>query len=163
MEKIQDFPNYLVDEYGNVYRSKGMKKLKQTYSKGYAYVQLWNHGKGKRCRVHRLVAQAFLPNPDNLPCVNHKDEIKSNNNVDNLEWCTYQYNNNYGEISPVERMIAAKKRALVQMTLDDIIIAEFESAHEAKRQTGVCQSHISECCLGKRRTANGYKWQFKTT
>lgn len=161
MERIQDFPNYLIDENGNVYREKSMRKLKQTYSQGYAYVQLHNHGVTKRCRVHRLVAKAFIPNPNDFPCVNHKDEIKTNNNVNNLEWCTYQYNNNYGEISPVTRMIEARKRALIQMTLDGVMIAEFESSHDAKRKTGINQAHISECCLGKRHTASGYRWMFK--
>lgn len=163
MERLKDFPNYLIDENGNVFREKTMRKIKPSYSNGYVYVQLWNHGKMKRCRVHRLVAKTYLPNPNGLPCINHKDENKANNNIDNLEWCTYQYNNNYGEISPIMKMQEARKRALVQMTLDGKIVAEYESSHEAKRATGINQSNISQCCLGKRHTARGYRWQFKTT
>ena len=65
-------------------------------TKGYLGVRLYHQSKGETKRIHRLVAEAFIPNPDNLPCVNHKDENKENNCVDNLEWCSIEYNNNYG-------------------------------------------------------------------
>lgn len=67
-------------------------------SKGYFYVALSNMDRGRTFTVHRLVAKAFIPNPENLPCVNHKDEDKFNNNVDNLEWCTSLYNNTYNDV-----------------------------------------------------------------
>ena len=67
-------------------------------SKGYSYVSLSNMDRGRTFTVHRLVAKAFIPNPDNLPCVNHKDENKANNNVNNLEWCTSLYNNTYNNV-----------------------------------------------------------------
>lgn len=96
------FPDYEVSNFGNVkslnYKRSGKEKImKQSKNKnGYLQLALWKNGKYKRYLVHRLVATAFLPNPDNLPCVNHKDENKGNNHVDNLEMCTHIYNMNYG-------------------------------------------------------------------
>lgn len=82
-----------IDSLGHKRKEKIFKPQK---NKGYLRVSLWKDGKGKKYSIHRLVAIAFIPNPDNLPEVNHKDENKFNNNVDNLEWCTVAYNNTYG-------------------------------------------------------------------
>lgn len=161
MKRIEEFPNYLIDEDGNVYREKTMRKLKQTHSKGYSYVSLYYNKQEKRCRVHRLVAKAYIPNPDGLPCINHKDEDKSNNNVDNLEWCTYYYNNFYGENPPTIVATEARKIPVVQYTLDGKFVAEYESSHEAMRQTGFKQTNISSCCVGKLKTAYGFIWRHK--
>ena len=93
---------YQVSNLGNVkslnyHRSGKSKLLKPGKDKnGYLFVILSKNGKMKTFRVHRLVAETFIPNPNNLPCVNHKDENPSNNNISNLEWCDYQYNNSYG-------------------------------------------------------------------
>ena len=161
MKRREDFPDYLIDENGNVFREKTMRKLKQTLSKGYSYVELYKDKQPKRCRVHRLVAKAYIPNPDCLPCINHKDEIKTNNNVGNLEWCTYQYNNTYGKVPPVVKAVEARKITVIQISKDGEIIAEYESSHEAMRQTGFRQQNISSCCVGKRKTAYGYIWRHK--
>lgn len=97
--EIKDFPNYYVDRSGAVFSRKGdrLRQLKQ-YPKthGYLYVTLFRNGKRHYLRVHRLVAEAFIPNPDNLPEVNHKDEDKTNNFAYNLEWCTSHDNKVYG-------------------------------------------------------------------
>ena len=105
-EMWKDIPGYerlyQVSNLGNVrslnYNRTGeIKLLKQIPDKGgYKTIQLCKNGKPKHCKIHRLVAMAFIPNPNNLPAVNHKDENPSNNNVNNLEWCTIAYNNNYG-------------------------------------------------------------------
>ena len=93
---------YKVSNLGNVkslnYNRTGKEKLMkpQTDGHGYLQVMLYKDGKYKIKKIHRLVAEAFIPNPDNLPCVNHKDENKTNNKEFNLEFCTYEYNNNYG-------------------------------------------------------------------
>ena len=92
---------YQVSNLGRVkslnYSRTGREKvLKPSKTNGYLQVYLYKEGKSKRFSIHRLVAFAFIPNPNNLPIVNHKDEDKSNNCVDNLEWCTVAYNNNYG-------------------------------------------------------------------
>lgn len=162
MKVIEEFPNYAVDAQGNVYNIKrGKLKTQQTYH-GYKYVQLHKDGKTRVVQVHRLVAMAFIPNPENLPCVNHKDEDRANNNVENLEWCTHAYNNHYGVGRPMEKAIAARKRPVNQYSMDGAFIATYESAAEAARKTGVNQGNISRCCLKRKwfRSAGGFIWEF---
>ncbi len=121
MEIWKDIKNYegiyQVSNYGNVKRlyGKGARYERiikpNTTNKNYYFVVLCKNGIRNYCRVHRLVAETFIPNPDNLPCVNHKDENKQNNNVENLEWCTIKYNTNYGS-GIKRRMEKIKKRSL---------------------------------------------------
>lgn len=87
---------YQVSNTGYVRSIKRNRILKPTNINGYLQISLSNQGKIKKCLIHRLVAEAFLPNPNNLSQVNHKDENTFNNNVNNLEWCNVTYNNNYG-------------------------------------------------------------------
>ena len=96
MEYIKDYPNYSVNHLGEVFNNKTGRKLKQTVKKGYCLVYLYNEKGRKSFLVHRLVANIFIPNPNNLPEVNHKDENPLNNSVENLEWCSPKYNCNYG-------------------------------------------------------------------
>ena len=123
-------------------------------SKGYKIVSLCRGGKQKTVNVHRLVASVFLQNPDNLPCVNHKDENKENNAVSNLEWCSYYHNNVYGE----RLTKSAAKRSIPVLCIETG--KRFSSAYAAHRETGIQQSKICECCHGKRKTAGGYHWEF---
>ena len=98
IKEVTGFPKYLIDTNGNIYNKRTMKKLKdRDNGRGYRAVCLYNsEGKMVHKYVHRLVAETFIPNPNNLPEVNHIDENKANNSVDNLEWCDRKYNNNYG-------------------------------------------------------------------
>jgi len=93
---ISAYPNYGVDESGNVKNLKTGRILKPNNHKGYKYVKLYSADRNRTVLVHRLVAEAFLLNPSQLPEVNHKDENTANNCVENLEWCTSKYNANYG-------------------------------------------------------------------
>ena len=111
--------------------------------------------------VHRLVAITFIPNPDNLPCVGHKDENPSNNCVDNLYWTTYKDNNNYGT-HRVRQSIGASM-PVNQLSLDGDIIDYHRGVNEAWKTTGVNKAHISQCCTGKRKTAGGYMWEYSRT
>ena len=111
MEEWKDIKGYeglyKISNKGRVYNIK-LKRFMGHESNKYMCVELGKDGKYKNYKVHRLVAQAFIPNPDNLPFINHKDENKLNNCVENLEWCTREYNVNYG--TAIQRMKATKKR-----------------------------------------------------
>ena len=139
---------------------------------GHKNVVLSKNGVSTHKLVHRLVAEAFLENPNDYPCVNHKDENPSNNNLSNLEWCTQKYNSNYGNASE-KKSAAQKKRdwsfrktsgcnrkGVEQVSVDGVLINTFASLTDAANATGANITKISACCNGKRKTANGYQWRF---
>lgn len=149
-----------LDMYVNHWRGgkvlrKGRELNQCADGRGYNIVSLCKNKEKKTWRVHRLVAQAFIPNPDNLPCINHKDENKLNNCVDNLEWCDHKYNNNYGTRN--ERL----SKPVLQYTKDGKFIAEYPSIHEAERNTNIDDGSISRCCNGKYKHTGGFKWRYK--
>ena len=121
---------------------------------GYEHLVLCKDGKQKHFRVNRLVAQAFIPNPNNYPVVNHKDENKTNNDVKNLEWCTNEYNHNYGTRN--ERVGKSLSKKVICITTGEI----FNSMREACRKYNISSGSMTECCQGKRKTAGGYKWEY---
>ena len=108
--------------------------------------------------IHRLVAQAFVPNPDNLPCVNHKDECKTNNHADNLEWCSILYNNKYG--TRLDKVAKARSKPVEQLSIEGEHIAFFPSAAAAARKLNVKPNHICRVTRGNRKKAYGYKWRY---
>nr|DAK53368.1 MAG TPA: homing endonuclease [Caudoviricetes sp.] len=148
---------YKVSNFGNIYSVKRKRNLKLLNNHhGYKRIRLYVGSKNwKIYAVHRLVVQAFIHNPDNLPEVNHKDKNCSNNFVDNLEWCTRAYNVNYG------KRIEKTYSAVEMLTLDGVVIQEFNSQVEASQETGVRHGSISNCCRGFAKTAGGYKWRYK--
>lgn len=177
---------YQVSNLGNVrsvdrvvIRSNGRKYSRKSQIRkirkdvgGYLICDLCKNSKYKTIAVHRLVAQAFIPNPDNLPEINHKDEVKTNNCVfvnkdgsvdldkSNLEWCDSKYNKNYG--TAIQRR--AEKLSIPVLQLDintGRVISEYPSAREAERQLNISQGSISKCCNGKQKTAGGFKWKYK--
>lgn len=127
---------------------------------GYNRVILAKDGTRKTCYVHRLVAEAFIPNGNELPMINHIDENKLNNRVENLEWCTAKYNSNYGETG--KRIAEALSKAVCQYTPSGAFVAEYCSSQEANRVTGIPQGNISRVINGERRTAGGYIWRKAT-
>lgn len=118
----------------------------------------------KKVMSHRFIATCFIPNPDNLPEVNHKNEIKTDNHVENLEWCDRKYNNNYGTRKErVSRSMVNhpdKSKPVSKFTKDGEFVTTYPSIMEAGRQTGVVFCHISACCLGKRKSAGGFIWRY---
>ena len=132
--------------------------LKPDNNKGYLRVTLSINGKKKHYFVHDLVAKCFIPNPDNLPQVNHKDENPLNNNVDNLEWCTIEYNLLYGNRR--QKVIEKERKPVNQYTPDGILIKEHYSINDAARSLGKNASAICMCCKGKQKSAYGYNWSY---
>lgn len=132
-------------------------------NKRYLRVSLNKNGKLKSFLVHRLVAQAFIPNPDNLPEINHKNEVKSCNEVSNLEWCTTKYNINYTGAYEWNMLKAweAVRKPIIQMDMEDNFIKEWDSAIVAGKTLGLSQGNISSCCLGKRNKCGNFKWKYK--
>lgn len=156
---IDGYPDYEVSNTGKVRNCITGKELKTRLSnKGYDRVRLYKNRIGKNLFVHRLVAKAFIPNPDNLPLINHKDETPLNNCVDNLEWCDYAYNNSYG--NAVEKRSTSNSKKVVQMTMDGDLVHVFDSIKEAAFFTKAQPSHISRCCNHLRNKAGGYRWCF---
>ncbi len=184
MEKWKDIEGYEgLYEVSNLGRVRSLPKKTRsgvriltpgiTYS-GYLYVVLCKNGKTKTFSVHRLVAKAFLPNPDNLPCINHKSEIKSQNYVwvnedgsidpekSSLEWCNVAYNNNYGTHN---HKISAKmtngklSTPVKQMNLDGTLVTIWPSINEAQRN-GFDTSGVWGCCNGKYSKYKGFKWAY---
>ena len=128
--------------------------LKTCEIKGYLRVTLSKDGKQKQYSVHRLVAQAFLQNPDNLPQVNHKDEDKTNNRVDNLEWCSAKYNNNYG--TRIQRITEKKSKQVLCVETGKI----YPSLRQAERELGISHNNISAACRGIQKTCGGFHWRY---
>lgn len=148
-----------------VTRRKVISPNGSTHIYNYAHVMLKKMGQRQTFQVHRLVAKAFIPNPDNLSDVNHKDENGLNNRVDNLEWMSHKDNCNYGTRN--QRSAAGNinnpsiSRRVLQLTVDGKPIKEYPSAKEAYRQTGVWPTSIQDCANhGRHKTAGGYKWEW---
>ena len=164
-----------IDEYEGLYQVSNLGRVKSIgYKKerilkpgrdkdGYLFVSLCKNHKIKYCRIHRLVALTFIPNPNNLPEVNHKDEDKTNNRVKNLEWCDHKYNNNYGtRIQRINEKNTNGKlsKPVIQYTKTGEFIKEWRSTWDVQRNLGYGQGHISDCCRDKRKSAYGFVWKY---
>lgn len=156
---------YQVSSFGRVKSLNYNKTGKEQYlkqrknSSEYLQVDLWKKGKIKQSSVHRLVAEAFIPNTYNLPQVNHRDENKGNNRVDNLEWCDRKYNINYGTARErmVKNMTGPCKSKQVLCVETGVVYC---SVCEVSRQTGINRQNINSCCQGKRKTSGGFHWRY---
>lgn len=145
---IQGYEEYAVSTKGYIKRVSNGKILKpQITSKGYHTVRLYNRDGNKLLKVHRLVADAFIENPNNFPQVNHIDENKTNNCVSNLEWCDNQHNTTYGN---AKKKISHKVRCVETGTV-------YESIREAIRLTNICG--IGKCLKNKQKVSGGYHWE----
>lgn len=125
---------------------------------GYLITIFKVNNKNKTFNVHRLVAETFIPNPDKLPQVNHKDENKLNNCVDNLEWCTRQYNCNYGTRN--DRISKNGSKTVNQYDLNGKFIKTWKSITEISKTLNINTGNLSMACNGKYKTTHGYIWKF---
>ena len=155
------YDGYEVSTWGRVrslnYKHTGkIEIIKQgDDGRGYLFVHLWKNRKQKTCKVHRLVAIAFIPNPDNLPEINHINENKHDNRVENLEWCTRKYNINHG--TRTERQ--AKTRGKKVRCIETGVI--YDSTRHVECETGLAHSSICQCCKGQRyKTVGGFHWEY---
>ena len=144
---------YEISSLGRVkslnYNNTGVEKIMrpQKNRNGYLHVGLRRNGKYKNLYVHRLVGEAFIPNPEGFEQVNHRDEVKTNNCVENLEWCSAKYNMNYG--TRMEKQVAARSKAVEASKYPDFreICLRFPSTMEADRN-GYNQGGVAACCRG---------------
>lgn len=126
---------------------------------GYILVDLHKNNKTKTFKVHRLVAEAFISNPNNYPQINHKNEIKNDNRVENLEWCSNEYNARYGTKN--QRAAEKNKKKVLQYDLKGNFIEEYSSLTEAGIKNNMNIANISAVCIGKAKTSYGYIWRYK--
>lgn len=157
---------YKVSNLGRVKSLHSMKKkVLKTYisNNGYERVVLSKYGVVRKYSVHRLVAEAFVPNVDSKQQVNHIDGNKHNNRADNLEWVTQVENQRHAVrtgLQPVIYNSPSRAKAVDMLNLDGVLVKTFPSAAEAERQTGVNNAHISSCCKGKRKSTGGFIWRY---
>ena len=155
---MKDIPNYeglyAATEDGRIYsyRSKRFLIPNKT-QKGYLHTTLTKNGKAKTYKIHRLIAETYIPNPNGLPQVNHIDEDKTNNCINNLEWCDSKYNINFGTRN--EKSAKARRKKIQCVETNEI----FNSLTEAAKNKNINIGHISECIHGRRHTCGGYHWK----
>lgn len=166
---MKEYPfnkNYLVDEQGNIYSKRFKKKLipKKNWD-GYMRIQIWSDNKCKYVGWHRIVAETFIPNPDNKPFVNHINGIKSDNRVSNLEWCTQSENIQHAYRTGLSKpqINGAKSKAVVQYDLNDNYIKTWKSQMEVERVLNIKHTNISYACRSKTHYASGFKWRYDET
>lgn len=154
-KKIKGYTHYEVSDLGRVRNTKTGVFLKpQVQAVGYKFVNLYNNGKMRSWYVHRLVALHFIDNPNGWPQINHKDEDKLNNRVENLEWCTCYYNVNYG------RRNSSYWKPVEMLDFDGNVLRRFDSVSKAAEYIKMFPSSISNAVRGVYKQAGGYKWRY---
>jgi len=156
---VKSLPRTIVSGkgYSNTRLTKEILRKPNISNDRYWSIILHKHGKEKRFLLHRLIAIHFIPNPNNYPEVNHKDENKLNNDLDNLEWCTRKYNTNYGTCP--NRMGLSKRKAISQYTMDGEFIKEYEFLNQIK-DYGYEPTNASRVANGLQLHHRGYKWRY---
>lgn len=159
--KVRSLDRSVIIRGGVVQHRKGKMISSHIDKKGYVNVNISKNGKNNTLKVHRLVAQSFIPNPNKYPQVNHKDEDKANNHVNNLEWCTNEYNEYYGTRSErqAKSLTNGKTSKPVKQMVNGEVVKIWPSMAEADRH-GFLQGDVSKCCRGLIKTYKGYVWKY---
>ena len=152
---------YQVSNLGKI-RSTRCELRQQVSNRGYFTVNLYKERKQRRKTVHRIVAEAFIPNPLSHSQINHIDENKKNNSVSNLEWCSPSENNlKYHQNHPGSKRRGKRKgKKVLQISLNGNVVREWDNARQVFIETGMSDWSVSQCCRGVWKTAYGYKWQY---
>lgn len=173
--RIKSVERYIQDRFGMKapYRIPEKILKPKRSQKGYLFVHLSVQGRAKPCRIHRLVAEHFIPNPQGLPTVNHKNEDKTDNRVENLEWCTQAYNNEYGTRTQRSQKSQPHRRAVRMLSKDGTLLRTFYTMKSAARyivneigdgapSIKIANNNIRDVCYHCRHshTAYGYRWEF---
>ncbi len=172
---IEDYPKYQISSLGRVKslfykRTRVSRILKQQFI-NYGYLRVELNKKGNRFFVHRLVAKAFIPNTENKPFINHKNGVKTDNCVSNLEWCTNSENvkhaysilgkeNNARFLNHERGHLNPKARKVIQFDLSNNKLSDYGSIRDAEIATGIGNSRIVAACKGRYKTAGGFKWKY---
>lgn len=184
--QVSNLGNVKSLRYGGRYEVRNL--VPKVNNKGYEWVELFNNGKKKCIQIHRLVASAFIPNPEGYPIINHKDENPRNNCVDNLEWCDQKYNvhyyierhaieysNHLNILKRYRESVERKwvrtrigiygpykhKRKVKQVDKDGNVVRVWDCVSQIMREENKSQWSITQCCEGKRKTAYGYTWHYE--
>ena len=157
--EVKEYTNYEVNQFGEIRHKKRKKILKpRSNNGGYQYVNFKINGKNTNFAVHRIVANAFIPNPNGYTEVNHKDYNKKNNCVDNLEWVSSSQNKQHSYLKQENKK--SRGKAVNQYTKEGIFLKTFDSVSDAAKELGCCVAAISNCCLGRTKTSQGFRWSF---
>lgn len=161
---------YQISNWGNVKRLSHKRydrnqilkerKIKVIYPKNkwYPYLSLCKEGKYINKYLHRILAETFIPNPNNEPCINHIDGNKQNNSLDNLEWCSFSHNNREAHKLGLNKGTA---KTTLQYDKQGNFIKEWFSTRKAEHDLHIANGKVSDCCIGKRKTAGGFVWKYK--
>ena len=157
--EVKEYSKYEVNQYGEIRHKKRKQILKpRSNNGGYQYVNFKINGKPINFAVHRIVANAFIPNPNGYTEINHKDYNRKNNCVNNLEWVSSSQNKQHAFLK--EQNKKSRGKAVNQYTKDGNFIKTFDTITEAAEELKCSVSAISNCCLGRTKTSQGFRWSF---
>lgn len=173
-KSIKDFCGYYINHNGEIKSTNAFKGTKEIIlkgsvsNKGYKIVNLMNCGKVYSRTIHKLLAQAFIPNPNNLPCINHKDGNKLNNSLDNLEWCDYGYNEKEAYRLKLKKPAWKGKKDIQhpnskkinQYDLEGNLIKKWNCISTIEKELGISITSICNCCSGRSKKAGNFIWRY---
>ena len=157
--EVKEYSNYEVNQFGEIRHKTRKKVLKPRSNNGsYQYVNFKINGKNINFAVHRIVANAFIPNPKGYTEINHKDYDRTNNCVDNLEWVDSSQNKQHAYLKDENK--SSRGKAVIQRSKDGTYIKTFETISKAAKEMNCSIAAISNCCLGRTKTSQGFLWSF---